>query len=185
MSDERPEPQQEEEGRYEIDDAEAVEPTDGTPTADADDEFEELLRERDELRQKVLRYAADYQNLARRSEQNIVAAREQQAIDLAKQLVVVLDHFDHALAVDPEKVAAKDLLQGVEMVQRELLNVLRRFGIDRIDARPGDAFDPMKHEAMMRQPAEGIESGSVAQQFQPGYMLREKTVRPAKVVVAE
>lgn len=148
-------------------------------------QLEELQRQRDDFEQKMLRYAADYQNLARRSEQNVVNAREQQAMDLAKHLVVVLDHFDHALAVDPEKVSAKDLLQGVEIVQSELFNVLRRFGIERVDAKPGDTFDPTRHEAMMRQKAEGIESGHVAQQFQPGYMLREKTVRPAKVVVAE
>ena len=181
MSEERQD-QERDEQRYDVGDGEAASAA-GAPSPDPG--LDQLQRERDELAQKVLRYAADYQNLARRSEQNVVAAREQQAIDLAKQLVVVLDHFDHALAVDAEKVSAKDLLQGVEIVQSELLNVLRRFGIERIDAKPGDVFDPTCHEAMLRQPAEGIESGRVAQQFQPGYMLREKTVRPAKVVVAE
>ncbi len=187
MSEEHQDRPQDEE-RYEVDDefAGAADVDAGEPGEAPDSaEIEQLRRERDELSQKVLRYAADYQNLARRAEQNVVAAREQQAIDLAKQLAVVLDHFDHALAVDAEKVSAKDLLLGVEMVQSELLSVLRRFGVERIDAQSGDEFDPSRHEAMLRQKTEGVESGRVAQQFQPGYMLREKIVRPAKVVVAE
>ena len=168
------------EERFEVGDDGAA----GASPAEGSD-VQALQRQRDELEQKVLRYAADYQNLARRSEQNIVTAREQQAMDFAKQLVVVLDHFDHALAVDAGKVSPGDLLQGVRIVQSELLSVLRRFGIERVEARPGDPFDPNRHEAMMRQPAEGVESGHVAQQFQPGYVLKEKTVRPAKVVVAD
>ena len=64
------------------------------------------------------------------------------------------------------------------------MNALQRFGVQRIDARQGDAFDPNLHEALMRQEQEGVESDHVVMQMQPGYTIGEKTIRPAKVSVA-
>lgn len=156
------------------------------PGPEPAEEIEALRRERDELNNRVLRLLADYQNLGRRAEQNVVVARDQQAMEMARALVGVLDNFDRALEVDPEKVASSDLLHGVSMVRDEMLRVLAKFDIERVDVKPGEPFDPNRHEAMMRQPApDGVESGHVTQQFQPGYMLKDKTIRPAKVGVAE
>jgi molecular chaperone GrpE len=148
-------------------------------------QLEATRRERDDLSDRVMRLLADYQNLARRGEQNVASARDQQALEMARALVSVLDNFDRALEVDAEKVSGKDLLQGVSMVREEMMRVLGRFGIERLEVAPGEAFDPNRHEAMMRQNAPEIESGHVTQQFQPGYVLRDKTIRPAKVAVAE
>ena len=152
---------------------------------DAEDALATIQKERDELEQRMLRIAADYQNYVRRSEQNIVSAREQLLLDVAKSLVTVLDHFDRALEIDPEKASAKDVLDGVNIVRDELLRALERFDIQRLDVKPGDAFDPNHHEALMRQPSDEIESNHVTSQFQPGYVLKDKTVRPAKVCLAE
>ena len=172
---------------------EAIEPVeetdvqwdDDTTSQPEEDVVASLERERDELNDRLLRTMADYQNFARRAEQNIVVARDQQSIDMAKGLVTVLDHFDRALEVDPDKTSTKDLMQGVVMVRDELLRALQRFGVERLDVESGEAFDPNRHEAMMRQPSEEIESNHVTAQFQPGYMLRDKVIRPAKVAVAE
>lgn len=155
------------------------------PQEAEDDIVTSLEKERDELNDRLLRTMADYQNFARRAEQNIVGARDQQSMDIAKALVTVLDHFDRALEADPEKTSTADLMQGVAMVRDELLRTLQRFGIERVDVAAGDAFDPNRHEALMRQPSEDVEANHVTAQFQPGYMLRDKTVRPAKVAVAE
>ena len=144
-----------------------------------------LQRERDELHQRLLRISADYQNYVRRSQQNQITAQEQQLIDVARSLVGVLDHFDRALAVDPEKTNAGDLLAGMTIVRDEFMRALNRFGVQRVDAEVGEPFDPMKHEAMMRQPSEEIETDHVTQQLEPGYAINEKTVRPAKVSVAQ
>lgn len=143
-----------------------------------------LDAEKAELQSKLLRTMADYQNYARRSEQNIGVAREQQLLEIARKLVDVLDHFDRALAVDPEKSTPQSILDGLRIVDQELLKLLEGYGVKKVDAKPGDPFDPAVHEAMMRQPAEGIETNHVVAQFQPGYTLGSKVVRPAKVSVA-
>jgi len=137
------------------------------------------------LKSQLLRSVADYQNLARRAQQSEADAREQQLMNVAKSLLNVLDTFDRALAIDSGKADAETLLKGVQMVRDELLKVLQKFDIKKIDAKPGEEFDPKRHEALMRQPAEGIESNHVAAQLSPGYTLGDKTLRPVKVSVAE
>lgn len=157
---------------------------DGAPPAEADP-LSDMRVERDALEDKLRRTIADYQNFARRAEQNVVMARRQQLIDVAKQLVPVLDHFEHALAVDTEKISAADLLKGVGIVRDELMRTLASFGVQRLDVQAGEAFDPNRHEALMRQPGGKIESNHVTAQLQPGYMLNDVTIRPAKVSIAE
>ncbi|MEZ6190888.1 MAG: nucleotide exchange factor GrpE [Phycisphaerales bacterium] len=156
---------------------------DGAP-ADADP-LADMQAERDALDDKLKRTIADYQNFARRAEQNIIVARRQQLIDVAKQLVTVLDHFDHAMAVDPEKINAADLIKGIGIVRDELMRTLSSFGVQRLDVQAGEAFDPNRHEALMRQPGGEIESNHVTAQLQPGYLLNDVTIRPAKVSIAE
>ncbi|MFA9477877.1 nucleotide exchange factor GrpE [Phycisphaerales bacterium AB-hyl4] len=161
-----------------------------TPDAElVENELKEAIssieRERDELEDRLKRIAADYQNFVRRSEQNIASAREQQLFDFARGLVTVLDHFDRALEVDPEKTSAKDLMAGMTMVRDELMRALNRFGVERMDVSKGEPFDPNRHEALMRQAVEGVETDHVTAQYQPGYTLKEKTIRPAQVGVAE
>lgn len=144
-----------------------------------------LQAERDDLEQRLLRVSADYQNFARRAAQNVESAAQQKLMDVARGLVTVLDHFDRALEADPDKTNPADLLNGVTIVKNELLSTLARFGIERLDVNAGDEFDPNKHEALMRQPSEDVESNHVTMQLQPGYVLGDKVVRPAQVGVAE
>ena len=148
---------------------------------------EDLQRQINELNDRLLRSAADYQNFVRRSQQNVVEARDQQVFDMAKALVNVLDHFDRALEVDAKATSAENVLQGIRMVRDEFLKTLNRFGVERIEAKPGEEFDPRRHEALMRQPAPapGVASNHVAAQLQPGYTFGDRTVRPAKVSVAQ
>ncbi len=150
----------------------------------AQDELSRLQVERDELESKFLRVSADYQNFARRAQQNVEAAGQQKLMDIARDLVSVLDHFDRALDVETTEDGA-GVLQGVTMVHTELLAALNRFGIQRLDVEPGSEFDPNQHEALMRQPSDDIASNHVTMQMQPGYMLGDKVIRPAQVGVAE
>lgn len=147
--------------------------------------LDELTRERDELKDKHLRALADLQNFRRRADVSVQQAREVQLMDIARALATVMDHFDRALEVDPGKASVGTVLQGLRIVHDELLATLARFGIERVDAKPGDVFDPAVHEAMMRQKVEGLDANHVGAQFQPGYRLGDKTVRPAKVTVTE
>ena len=143
-----------------------------------------LQAERDELESRLLRVSADYQNFARRAQLNVESAVEQKLMDMARGLVTVMDHFDRALGVDTTGEQA-GVLQGVTMVHSELLSTLQRFGIERLDVAPGEEFDPVRHEALMRQPSEDIASNHVTMQMLPGYVIGKKIIRPAQVGVAE
>jgi len=165
-----PQPAEEEEGE--------------TPAPDTDP-LKALQAERDELEDKLKRMAADYQNFARRAQQNVVEARQLQLMAVAKQLVTVLDHFDHAMAVDPQAASIEDLLKGVGIVHDELMRTLSSFGVNRLDVKPGELFDPNRHEALMRQADTDIEPNHVTAQLQPGYLIGDKIIRPAKVSIAE
>jgi molecular chaperone GrpE len=151
----------------------------------AEEQVATLQGELDDLQSRLLRVSADYQNYARRSQQNLAEARRQQLIEVARALLNVCDHFDRALEVDPKKVTAESLLQGVQIVRDEFTKLLEQFGIQRITAQPGEAFDAARHEAMMRQKTQDVPAGHVAAQLQPGYTLGDLTLRPAKVSVAE
>lgn len=164
----------------------------GEQAAEAEERVEQdlealgkLQKERDEFEQRLLRTAADFQNYVRRAELNVAAAREQTVMELAKALVTVVDHFDRALEVDPEKATTQDVLSGVQMVRDELLRALGRWGVERLEVKRGEAFDPNRHEALMRQADAEVEADHVTMQLQPGYLIGEKTIRPAKVSLAE
>ena len=150
-----------------------------------EDEFVDLAQKCSELESKLLRAHADYQNVIRRSHQEVSNAREHQLMDVAKDLLTVLDHFDHAVAIDPETSSAQDVLNGIMIVRDELTRTLERYDIKRLTVETGEEFDPNRHEALMRQPSEHLESNQVVSQLQPGYMIKDKTLRPAKVSVAE
>ncbi len=145
----------------------------------------DLVQENAELQSKLLRAAADYQNYVRRAHLNTLAARDQQTAEIARDLLTVLDHFETAMAVDVAKTSARSLLEGLVIVREELLRTLEKHGIKRMTVNRGDEFDPHKHEALMRQPAPDLKSNHIVAHLQTGYMLGDKTLRPAKVAVAE
>ena len=173
-----------EQEQEELEGEEAIEAAEHEAESQEQSLLENLQAERDELESKLLRVSADYQNFARRAQQNVDTAVEQKLMDIARGLVIVMDHFDRALDVQPEGEAA-GVLQGVTMVHDELTATLKRFGIERLDVEPGTEFDPNKHEALMRQPSDDIESNHVTMQMQPGYVLGDKVIRAAQVGVAE
>lgn len=179
--------QEEQNEPFEIGDAEeyfASQEDDSAGQSEAQSPLDKLQAERDELEAKLLRVSADYQNFARRAQQNVDAAVQQKLMDVARGLTTVLDHFDRALEGQSQDEAS-GVLQGVMMVHSELLATLNRFGVERVDVEPGTEFDPNRHEALMRQPSDEIESNHVTMQMQPGYVLGDKVIRPAQVGVAE
>lgn len=153
--------------------------------APADDPMAALEQRCAELEAKYLRATADLQNMVRRSQQNVTDARQQQLMDVARAMVLVLDHFDHALDVDPANTSPDALMTGVRMVRDELLGALERFGVKRLEVKQGEQFDPHRHEALMRQAVDGLGPDRIAVQFKPGYTLEDRTLRPAQVSVTE
>ena len=176
---------EQEHGQDELQGEEAAEPVEYDITPEQElSPMDALQAERDELESKLLRVSADYQNFARRAQQNAESAVEQKLMDIAREIVTVMDHFDRALE-GQNKDEAAGVLQGVMMVHDEMLATLKRFGIERLDVEPGTEFDPNRHEALMRQPSDEIESNHITMQMQPGYVLGDKVIRPAQVGVAE
>jgi molecular chaperone GrpE len=163
-------------------------PTDAEPmdTASAAGDVEAMAAEIEALKEQVLRFAADAENTKRRAEREVNDARAYAITKFAGDLLGVADNFDRALAAAPAAAdeSVKNFVMGVEMTAKALLAAFENNGLKKIDPAKGEKFDPHKHEAMMEQPAEGVEAGGVIQVLQPGYELLGRLVRPARVVVA-
>jgi molecular chaperone GrpE len=149
-----------------------------------------LKEENAQLKDKLLRTLADMENLRKRSERERAEATLYAASNFARDLLSVADNFSRALAaVTPEQRAAADemsgnLLAGIEVTERELMNVLERHGIRRIDAM-GQKFDPHMHQAMFEVPTAEHPAGTVVQVMQNGYAIGTRCLRPALVGVAK
>jgi len=129
-----------------------------------------------------LRLAADFDNYRKRvaREHSELTARANER--LVNELLPVLDDLERALEAAAEHEEAK-LEEGVQLVHRSLAALLERHGLKEIETE--GAFDPHVHEALLAQPAEDAEEGSVLQVLQKGYRLGDKVLRPARVIVAE
>jgi molecular chaperone GrpE len=129
-----------------------------------------------------LRLAADFDNYRKRVAREHAELTARANERLVNELLPVLDDLERALEAATEHEEAK-LEEGVQLVHRSLAALLERHGLTEIDTE--GAFDPHVHEALLAQPAEGAEEGSVLQVLQKGYRLGDKVLRPARVIVAE
>jgi molecular chaperone GrpE len=152
------------------------------------DRLGELVRELEEVRQHVLYAQAETQNVRRRLEQEKLTAANYAATGFARDMLSVKDNLDRALASVPEDVRQderlKGLLTGIEATSRELDSVFSRNGITRIEAM-GQSLDPNRHQAMVEIPNEEAAPGTIVQEMQPGYMIKDRLLRPALVGVAK
>ncbi len=139
------------------------------------------------LKEQILRYAADGENLRRRTEREMNDARAFAIQKFAKDLFGVSDNLSRALQSMPRdglEGAIQNLVLGIEMTEKELSGAFERNGVKRVNPARGDKFDPHQHQAMMEQDDPEVSPGSVIQVFAPGYELFGRVVRPAMVVVA-
>jgi molecular chaperone GrpE len=145
-------------------------------------DFAEVERERDEYLDSLQRLKAEFDNFRKRTarEYESMSARANEA--LLKELLPILDDLERALEAAESHEEAK-LEEGVRLVFRTLEDVARKHGLEEIETE--GAFDPHVHEALLTQPANGAEPGSVLEVLQKGYRLGDRVLRPARVVVAE
>ncbi|MCC5822686.1 MAG: nucleotide exchange factor GrpE [Phycisphaerales bacterium] len=144
----------------------------------------DTIAQRDEIQSRLLRAAADHQNYQRRAANNEREARELGVRGVVSSLIPLIDQFEMAMAQDPARVSGETIVLGVKMIRDEFLRVLAGYGVAPIAPDIGDEFNPGDHEAMMQQPAEGVEPGCVSMVMSTGYKLGDRVVRPAKVGVA-
>ena len=138
--------------------------------------------ERDEYLATLQRLAADFDNYRKRAVRDQQAFAARAAERLVAKLLPVLDDLERALDAAEHHEEAK-VVEGVEMTRSALANALISEGVEEIVAE--GVFDPHVHEALLAQPAEGVEPGSIIQVVQRGYRLGDAVLRPARVIVAE
>ena len=149
-----------------------------------------LDRELADTKDRLLRTLAEMENMRKRTEREVADARAYGVTAFARDIVNVADNMHRAMqALDDELRAKADermkaLLDGVELTERELMNVLEKHGVKRIDPL-GQKFDPNRHQAMYEVEDASVPAGSVVQVVQSGYLIAERVLRPALVAVAK
>jgi molecular chaperone GrpE len=156
----------------------AAEPGEGSPQG----EIESLRRELQDRQDRLLRALAETDNVRRRAQRDREDYVKYANESLLRDLVPVLDNLDRALTAG-RTAAAGTLVEGVELIQRELLRVLERSGLTRYSA-VGQPFDPSRHEAIARVVSGEATPDTVVQETAPGYLLHGRVLRPALVAVA-
>jgi molecular chaperone GrpE len=148
------------------------------------DELQALRAERDDLKARLQRLAADYQNYQKRQAKESAQGRQFANEALMKELLGVLDDMERAIEAAGANHAEDDaLLVGTKMVHDKFLSVLKQFGLHAFDPT-GEPFDPQRHAALMQQPSDEVEPMTVLQTLQTGYELNGRPIRPAQVIVS-
>jgi molecular chaperone GrpE len=159
-----------------------------SPEVAEHDHVAELEAELAETKAKVLYAAAETQNVRRRLEQELKQATSYAASGFAKDMLAIKDHLDRALAVVGDDLradaTAANFLAGIESTARELDSVFQRHGVTRIKS-VGESLDPNKHQAMMEIPSTDAAPGTIVEEMQAGYMMKDRLLRPALVAVAK
>lgn len=158
-------------------------------TGTAEDGLEALQAQLDDLRDRLLRAVADADNTRKRAAREVKETREYAVTGFARDMLDIADNLERALGALGEDTRAslpesvKPLVEGVEMTQRRLASTLERHGVRRVAPEPGDALDPNLHQAAAQIPADQPK-GRIAHVMQPGYVIGERTLRAAMVVVS-
>ncbi len=139
-------------------------------------------------KQDVLYAKAETQNVRRRAEKEVQDAHAYATTKFARDILSVADNLARALSLIPpesrEDEAMKGLIIGLEATERELASIFERHGIARIAAM-GQPLDPNLHQAMLEMPSDDVAPGTIVQEIQPGYMIKDRLLRPALVGVAK
>ncbi|WP_203361698.1 nucleotide exchange factor GrpE [Bacillus sp. REN10] len=161
---------------------EAVETTETVEEEASFDKINELEQKLEEAENSYLRLRADFDNFRRRTQIEREAADKYRAQNLISDLLPLLDNFERALKVEATNEQTESVLQGMEMVYKGLLAALENEGVEVIEA-VGNEFDPHIHQAVMTDNDENYGSNIVVEEFQKGYKLKDRVIRPSMVKV--
>jgi len=161
----------------------AAEPVglEAVPTPAAQEQDVDALRaERNELREQLLRRRAEFENFRKRTERERQGWAVDAQAELLTELIPTLDHLDQALRAEGTD---DSLRQGVALIQRDLVTTLARLGLEVHDPT-GQPFDPSKEQALSQEVTDAVEAGTVVETYRPGFIFRDRLLRPALVKVA-
>ena len=162
----------------------ASEPQQVELSEEAADIVRQLQAELDEAVEARKRALADFRNYQRRALESEQRALESGAARVVRALLPIVDNFDLTLAHKADRMTTEQLLSAVRMVRDELNKALQSQGVQRIEPARGEPFDPHRHEAVMRPPADDVEPNSVVATRHPGYSHGDFVLRPAKVSIS-
>lgn len=146
------------------------------------EKVDELQAKLTETEGRMLRLQADFENYKRRVQLEKQAAEKYRSQSLVSDILPALDNFERAMQVEANDEQMKSLLQGMEMVYRQLQEALAKEGVEAIEA-VGNQFDPHEHQAVMQVEDSEFESNAVVEEFQKGYKLKDRVIRPSMVKV--
>lgn len=152
--------------------------------APTEDPAAELAKERDELKDRLLRQAAELENFKKRSQREKTEFLRRANEAMTKDLLPVLDNMERALDHVDESGENSSVLEGLNMIYQELVKVMTNHGLEPIKAL-GEPFNPEFHEAMMQEENPEAEDNTVIRELQKGYLFQERLLRPAMVVVSK
>jgi molecular chaperone GrpE len=154
------------------------------PLALAQEKIQELETKLEEAENRILRLQADFENFRRRTRLDLEAAEKYRAQSLVTDILPVLDNFERALKVEADDEKSISILQGMEMIYRQLLDALKKEGVEAIEC-VGMQFDPHLHHAVMQVEDSEYESNIVVEELQKGYKLKDRVIRPSMVKVSQ
>jgi len=143
---------------------------------------EDLQKEKDELLDKLQRVSADYANFQKRVPKQIADSVGYQKERVIRSLLPTLDNFEHTVASVHSAEDVNVLVEGIRIIYDQMLDILKSHEVEQINA-VGESFDPALHEAMMQKSVPGQEENIVLEEFQKGYKLNGRVIRPSKVIV--
>ena len=144
-----------------------------------------LQRERDDLQDRLLRTAAEFDNYRKRTEREKREWSDATTAEVLRDVLPILDDLERALAAPPaEDGGDTGLRAGLELIRRQFGEALKRRGVEPIEAI-GQDFDPLWHEAVAHQPADGRRDGEITDELRRGYRIGQRLLRPAQVRVAK
>lgn len=144
----------------------------------------DLQKEIEALKASELRIRADFDNFRRRTNEENAKRVKFASQSVIEKLIPLIDNFERALQVNATSEDAKQIQSGVDMIHRQLLDVLNAEQVEVIEA-VGQPFDPNYHQAVMQEPSDEFESGIVTMELQKGYTMHGRVIRPSMVKVAE
>ena len=153
------------------------------PTAAADEAVAAAQKERDAYKEQFLRAVADFDNYRKRIERERRELSEYAAADVLLDLLPIIDNFERALQA-PATGDTEAFKRGIELIHKQMLDLLRKRGVTHIDALGAD-FDPNVHQAVIHEPSEEHREGEVMEELQRGYKLGDRLLRPSMVKVAK
>jgi molecular chaperone GrpE len=164
-----------------------IETPDDPTTADpvpGSAEASDLQRQRDEYYDRLLRKTAEFDNYRKRVDRERQTLADATAASVVEELLPLMDDLERALEADPGSEGAEAYRRGVELIHRQLGDILRKRGVVAIEA-VGAEFDPHVHQAVAYEPAEGRRDGEVIDELRRGYRLGDRLLRPSMVRVAK